>query len=81
MALGEWLHVAFNPTPTSPAPCIVATCSHDEICLRGILMCCSERWKEKLGHDHAQMVKELMGSGGNQGLYLVSLPGRDSTQK
>ena len=26
-------------------------------------MCFSEGWKERLGHDHAQMVKELMGRG------------------
>lgn len=41
-------------------------------------MCFSEGWKEKLGHDHAQMVEEFMGKEGNQGLCLVSLPGRYS---
>ena len=29
-------------------------------------MCFSEGWKERLGHDHAQIVKELMGRGGKQ---------------
>lgn len=29
-------------------------------------MCVSEGWKDRLGHDYAQMVKELMGRGGNQ---------------
>lgn len=74
MTPGEWLHVTFNQTPSSQA----AVCSHGEKCLGGVFL---RDWKERLGHDHAQMVKELMRKERNQGLYLVSLPSRDSKQK
>lgn len=78
MTPGESLHVTFNPSLSFPAPSqqpYVPMVRHvwEESF--------SEGWKERLGHDHAQMVKELMRRGRNQGLYLVSLPSRDSKQK
>lgn len=77
MTPGEWLHVTFDPSLSSPAPSPAAMCSCGEMCLGGVFL---RGWKESLGHDHAQMVKELKRRGRNQGLYLVSLPSRDSKQ-
>lgn len=64
MTPGAWLHVIFNPTPSSPAPSPAAMCSQDEVYLGGVFL---RGWKESLGRDHTQMVKELSRRGETKG--------------